>query len=47
MTMKQPYESAGRPIACPNLARRYLFSISPAGTDLVLLIALEVLLWIA
>ncbi|WP_324731584.1 hypothetical protein [Pseudomonas paeninsulae] len=33
--------------ACPNSARRYLFTLAPAGADLVLLIALEVLLWIA
>ncbi|WP_324734119.1 hypothetical protein [Pseudomonas paeninsulae] len=33
--------------ACPILAHRYLFTIAPAGADLVLLIALEVLLWIA
>jgi hypothetical protein len=33
--------------ACPNFARRYLFTIAPAGADLVLLVTLEVLLWIA
>lgn len=35
------------PPACPNSAQRYLFSIAPAGADLVLLVTLEVLLWIA
>lgn len=35
------------PKACLNSARRYLFTAAPAGADLALLIALEVLLWIA
>ena len=38
---------AGTPKACPNSARRYLFTLAPSGADLVLLVALEVLLWIA
>lgn len=38
---------APTPKACPNLARRYLFTLAPAGADLVLLFTLEVLLWIA
>ena len=33
--------------AAKKSAQRYLFTIAPAGADLVLLIALEVLLWIA
>jgi hypothetical protein len=33
--------------ACPNKAQRYLFTLAPAGADLVLLIAIEVALWIA
>lgn len=33
--------------ACPNLANRYLFALAPAGADLVLMIAIEVLLCIA
>jgi len=33
--------------AAKNFARRYLFTIAPAGADLVLLVTLEVLLWIA
>lgn len=32
------------PKACPNSAQRYLFTIAPAGADLVLLAAIEVLL---
>lgn len=35
------------PKACPNLAHRYLLTLAPIGPDLVLLITLEVLLWIA
>ena len=35
------------PKACPNSARRYLFTLARAGADLVLLVRLEVLLWIA
>lgn len=31
--------------ACPNLAKRYLLTLAPAGSDLVLMIVLEVLLW--
>jgi hypothetical protein len=31
--------------ACPNKAKRYLFALAPAGADLVLLTAIEVLLW--
>ena len=38
---------APTPPACPNSARRYLFTLAPAGADLVLLVALEVLLWIS
>ncbi|MBX9408992.1 hypothetical protein K5E40_25315 [Pseudomonas baetica] len=34
------------PKACPNLAYRYLFTLAPAGAELVLLIAIEVALWI-
>ncbi|MDP3845936.1 MAG: hypothetical protein Q8R10_05865 [Pseudomonas sp.] len=33
--------------AAKNSAQRYLFTLAPAGADLVLLIAIEVLLWIA
>ena len=40
-------KKAGATPACPNSARRYLFTLAPAGADLVLLVALEVLLWIA
>ena len=38
---------APTPKACPNFAHRYLFALAPAGADLVLLIGLEVLLWMA
>lgn len=44
---KQTCKLAGTPKACPNSARRYLFTLAPAGADLVLLAALEGLLWIA
>lgn len=44
---KQTCKTAGRPKACQNAARRYLFTLAPAGADLVLLITIEVLLWIA
>jgi len=47
MSNCQPCKTAGTPKACQNLARRYLLTLAPAGADLVLLIALEVLLWIA
>ncbi len=40
----QTCKTAGTPKACPNSAHRYLFALAPAGADLVLLIALEVLL---
>ena len=43
----QTCKTAGTPKACPNSARRYLFTIAPASADLVLLFTLEVLLWIA
>lgn len=33
--------------AWPILARCYLFTLAPIGPDLVLLITLEALLWIA
>ena len=33
--------------AARNSAHRYLFVLAPAGADLVLLIGLEVLLWMA
>lgn len=33
--------------ACPNLAHRYLLTLTPVGVGLVLLILLEVLPWIA
>ena len=45
--MSIPTCKTGTPKACPNKAQRYLFTIAPAGADLVLLIALEVLLWMA
>lgn len=32
------------PKACPNSAQHYLFTLAPAGADLVLLAAIEVLL---
>ena len=32
------------PKACPNSAQRYLFTLAPAGADLVLMAATEVLL---
>lgn len=38
---------APTPKACPNSAHRYLFALAPAGADLVLLVGLEVLLWMA
>ena len=38
---------APTPKACPHLANRYLFTLAPAGADLVLMIAIEVLLWTA
>jgi len=44
---KQTCKSAGANPAGKNSARRYLFSLSPAGADLVLLLAIEVMLWIA
>ncbi|UVM07127.1 helix-turn-helix domain-containing protein [Pseudomonas laurylsulfatiphila] len=37
----------GHPIKPPNLANLYLFSLSPTGVDLALLICLEVALWIS
>ncbi|MNC47062.1 hypothetical protein D3C75_961060 [compost metagenome] len=37
----------GHPIKTPNLASLYLFSLSPTGVDLALLICLEVALWIS
>jgi hypothetical protein len=37
----------GTPKACQNSAQRFLFTLAPAGADLVLLAAIEVLLWIA
>ncbi|WP_171006478.1 hypothetical protein [Pseudomonas sp. 2FG] len=43
----QTCKLAGANPACPNSAQRYLFTLAPAGADLVLLIAIEVLLWIA
>lgn len=43
----QTCKTAGTPPAYPNSAQRYLFTLAPAGADLVLLIAIEVLLWIA
>lgn len=43
----QTCKTAGTPKACPNSAQRYLFTLAPAGADLVLLATLEVLLWIA
>lgn len=33
--------------ACQNLASRYLSTLAPIGPELVLLITLELLLWIA
>ncbi len=33
--------------AYPNSAKRYLFNLAPAGSDLVLLIMIEVMLWTA
>lgn len=44
---KQTCKTAGRPKACPNLAKLFLSTFAPAGADLVLLIAIEVLLWTA
>lgn len=35
------------PKACPISAKRYLFGIAQAGSDLALLFGLGVLLWIA
>lgn len=35
------------PPAAKKSAQRYLFTLAPAGADLVLLIVIEVLLWIA
>ena len=43
----QTRKTAGTPKACPNSAHRYLFALAPAGADLVLLLGLEVLLWMA
>lgn len=43
----QTCKLAGTNPAAKNSARRYLFTLAPAGADLVLLVALEVLLWIA
>ena len=43
----QTRKTAGTPKACPNKAQRYLFNLAPAGADLMLLIGLEVLLWMA
>ena len=43
----QTCKSAGTAKACPNSAHRYLFALAPAGADLVLLVGLEVLLWMA
>lgn len=40
----QTCKTAGTPKACQNSAHRYLFALAPAGADLVLLVALEVLL---
>ncbi|MGV8841863.1 MAG: hypothetical protein ACOH2I_01140 [Pseudomonas sp.] len=33
--------------ACPNSVRRYLFTVAPLAADLVLLLGVGVLLWIA
>lgn len=43
----QPCKTAGTPKACPNLALRALFTLAPAGLELVLLITVEVSVWIA
>lgn len=43
----QTCKLAGTPKACPNPARRYLFTLAPVGAGIVLLVALAVLLWIA
>lgn len=43
----QTCKTAGTQKACPNSAQRYLYTLAPAGTDLALPIAIEVLLWIA
>ena len=43
----QTCKTTGTPKACPNSAHRYLFALAPAGADLVLLVGLEVLLWMA
>lgn len=43
----QTCKLAGTPKACPNSARRYLFTLAPTGAEPVLLVALEGLLWIA
>jgi len=42
----QTRKTAGTPKACPNKAQRYLFTIAPAGADLVLLTVIGVILWI-
>ncbi|AOE87951.1 hypothetical protein THL1_5404 [Pseudomonas sp. TCU-HL1] len=43
----QPCKAAGTPKTCPNLALRALLTLAPAGAELVLLITVEVLIWIA
>lgn len=43
----QTCKLAGANPAAQNSARRYLFALAPAGADLVLLLGLEVLLWMA
>jgi hypothetical protein len=43
----QTCKTAGTPKACPNKAQRYLFTIAPAGADIVLPLSLEVLSWMA
>lgn len=43
----QPCKTAGTPKACQYLAWRYLHTMAPIGSELVLLITLEMLLWTA
>lgn len=47
MTNSQPCRAAGTPKACLEKAGCYLFAIAPAGSELVLILCLEVLIWTA
>jgi hypothetical protein len=47
MTTNQHCRQAVTPSACLHKANALLLALQPAGPDLILLLALEVLLWTA